>query len=323
MLLRTLRASSTSARLGLATTRPRARPAALLGARSLQTIPGAETKYHSPSTLTVPSEPPTPSRRPQYRWGKVRPTQTYLDAPRYVPGKGLRLAQLNIHSHHRVFAEQLCMDVLASAKQMGVKTSGIIRMPTRTEFLSLLRDHTGRHKGAQDQVRRPPGPRRAAAPSPAPLRARSATVPPRASAQFERPDHDRLIEFYGESTTGQDATNVVHFFRYYEHTILPNHPMNRCKITLISDEIAPTLEQTRDLGSIAAALGTSPVNNQAPPKLSQYSLFRGEIVRAGPKFDKPPAELASGEAAQAKADAAKAPRKKGARRATRTHVRFG
>ena len=125
---------------------------------------GVVDKYHSPSTQTVPSEVPPLSRQPHHRWGRPQPQQQYLDAPRHVPGKGLRLAQLNIRSHHKVFAEQLCMDVLRSAAQMGVKTSGIIRLPSRTEFLSLLRDHTGRHKGAQDQVRPPsaraPSPRR-------------------------------------------------------------------------------------------------------------------------------------------------------------------
>ena len=48
----------------------------------------------------------------------------------------------------------------------------------------------------------------------------------------------RLIELRGESTTGQDASRVVHFLRYLEHTIMILHPGCSTRVTLYSQEKA-------------------------------------------------------------------------------------
>ena len=57
------------------------------------------------------------------------------------------------------------------------------------------------------------------------------------SLQFERLTHNRLIEFYGQSTVSPDATKIVSFLRYFEHSILEANPGASAKITLFSDEI--------------------------------------------------------------------------------------
>ena len=55
---------------------------------------------------------------------------------------------------------------------------------------------------------------------------------------YQHDTHMRLIELYGENATGQDGTNVVHFLRYLEHTILQLHPACSTRVTLYSDEMA-------------------------------------------------------------------------------------
>ena len=50
--------------------------------------------------------------------------------------------------------------------------------------------------------------------------------------------YKRLVELYGASTVGPDATACVHFLRYLEHTILQVHPGISVRVTLFSDELA-------------------------------------------------------------------------------------
>ena len=57
------------------------------------------------------------------------------------------------------------------------------------------------------------------------------------SPQFERLTHNRLIDFYGQSTVSPGATKIVNFLRYFEHTILEANPGASAKITLFSDEL--------------------------------------------------------------------------------------
>eukprot|EP00966_Prymnesium_polylepis_P145734 3366429-Prymnesium_polylepis.1 len=145
----------------------------------------------------------------------------------------VRLAQLNLRGMVKVLLEDVCADVLRSAKTMGVQTSGIIRLPTKTTKYSVLRSPFV-NKGAQDQVRRhggaPPASRRTPRRSP-PLS--SACRP----SQFETKQHGRLIEVYGAGPVSEDATKVVNFMRYLEHTVLPAHRgAARARIMLFSDE---------------------------------------------------------------------------------------
>ena len=44
--------------------------------------------------------------------------------------------------------------------------------------------------------------------------------------QYQYDTHKRLIELYGQSSTGADATNVVHFLRYLEHALSDVHMMS-------------------------------------------------------------------------------------------------
>lgn len=51
----------------------------------------------------------------------------------------LRLAQLNMHSYHPKFMADACKDILNSASQMGISTSGIISLPTKKRRFSMLK----------------------------------------------------------------------------------------------------------------------------------------------------------------------------------------
>lgn len=62
-----------------------------------------------------------------------------------------RLAQLNLRGMVKILLEDVCSDILRSAKQMGIQTSGVIRLPTKVTKYSVLRSPFV-HKGAQDQV---------------------------------------------------------------------------------------------------------------------------------------------------------------------------
>ena len=82
--------------------------------------------------------------------------------------------------------------------------------------------------------------------------------------QYERRTHNRLIEFYGASSVSTDATKMVHFLRYFEHTILEANPGSRAKVTLFSDEVLERTEQIvaeelqQEAAQATAALGSGP-----------------------------------------------------------------
>ena len=115
----------------------------------------------------------------------------------------LRLASVAVRSYHKKFIADATADIQASAKTMGLTTSGTIPLPTSTYRFSMNSSHF---------------------------------VFKKAQEQFQQDTHKRLIEFYGASTTGQDATSVVHFMRYLEHNILRRHPGCGAKVILYSDE---------------------------------------------------------------------------------------
>jgi hypothetical protein len=78
--------------------------------------------------------------------------------------------------------------------------------------------------------------------------------------QYERRTHNRLIEFYGENAVSTDATKMVHFLRYFEHTILEANPGSRAKVTLFSDELLEKTEQivAEELHEAQAAAAGAP-----------------------------------------------------------------
>ena len=120
--------------------------------------------------------------------------------------RGMRLASLALRSHHPKFVADCVNDVRTSAAKMGIQMSGTIFLPTKKrKFLNILK---------------------------------SPHVHKKAVAQYQMDYHKRLIEFYGNGTTGQEAANVVHFLRYLEHTILQLHPGCMVRTILYSDEAA-------------------------------------------------------------------------------------
>ena len=123
----------------------------------------------------------------------------------------VRLCQLKVQSYHKKFITDGCTDICSSAAQMGLKISGVIPLPTKRRLFNILR-----------------GP----------------FVDQKSQQQHHHSTHKRLIEIYGESTTGQDATTCVHFLRYLEHTIMQLHPGISVRITLFSDEVAEQQQGT-------------------------------------------------------------------------------
>jgi small subunit ribosomal protein S10 len=131
------------------------------------------------------------------------------------PPRGLtRLAQIALRSHHQKFIGDAARDIQRSASKMGLQLSGTIPLPTKKRKISLLR---------------------------------SPFVNSKSISQFQHDTHKRLIEVYGESTTGQDATNAVHFLRYLEHTILQVHPGCSARIKLFSEEMVDVGDKQRGL----------------------------------------------------------------------------
>jgi small subunit ribosomal protein S10 len=120
----------------------------------------------------------------------------------------LRLAQIALRSYHPKFMNDATADIQRSAAQMGVQMSGVIQLPTHKRKMSFNR---------------------------------SPFVYNKSQTQVQHDTHKRLLEIYGSSTTGQDATNVVHFLRYLEHTVLQLHPGCSARVKLFSSE---ALEKT-------------------------------------------------------------------------------
>ena len=116
----------------------------------------------------------------------------------------LRLAQIALRSYHPKFITDCAHDIQRSATAMGVTTSGTVPLPTAKRKFSVLR---------------------------------SPFVHSKSISQYQHDTHKRLIELYGESTVGQDATSAVHFLRYLEHTIRALHPGCSARIKLFSSEM--------------------------------------------------------------------------------------
>ena len=114
-----------------------------------------------------------------------------------------RLAQVHLRSYHPKFVTDAVNDIRRSAEKMNIKLGGTVPLPTDINKFSVNR---------------------------------SPFVHSKSKLQFQKDTHKRLIEIYGDSTTGQDATNVVHFLRYLEHTILVLHPGCSARVKLYSSE---------------------------------------------------------------------------------------
>lgn len=119
--------------------------------------------------------------------------------------QGVRLAQIHLRAYHPKFIADCMRDIQKSATEMGIKMSGIVPLPTHKRRYSVLK---------------------------------SPFVHRKSIAQLQHDTHKRLIELRGESTTGQDASRVVHFLRYLEHTIMILHPGCSTRVTLYSQEKA-------------------------------------------------------------------------------------
>jgi small subunit ribosomal protein S10 len=151
-------------------------------------------------------------------------------APR--PKGMMRLAQIKVQSYHQKFINDGCADILGSAAQMGLSTSGVIPLPTKRRLITIMK-----------------GP----------------FVDRKALQQHHHSTHKRLIELYGASAVGQDATSTVHFLRYLEHTILRVPPGISCRVTLFSDEMAEPPPSAARSAVARAVLG----DDDAPP-LGQF-----------------------------------------------------
>jgi len=156
----------------------------------------------------------------------MRATRVAL-APR--PKDMVRLAQLKVQSYHPKFISDGCADITNSAKQMGLNVGATIPLPTKTRLVTIMR-----------------GP----------------FVHKKSMEQHHHKTHKRLIELYGASSTGQDATSCVHFLRYLEHTIMQVHPGISVRVTLFSDEVAEAAPPTSDvmravMGGAAASDATA------------------------------------------------------------------
>ena len=130
-------------------------------------------------------------------------------------GLGTRLAAISLRAWHPKWVIDAANDVRQSATQMGIKMSGTIHLPTRSrKALKVLK---------------------------------SPHVYSKHMHQYQQDTHKRLIQFYGDGHTGQDATKVVHFLRYLQHTILILHPGCWSRVILYSDECIEKQEELRRL----------------------------------------------------------------------------
>jgi ribosomal protein S10 len=194
-----------------------------------------------PNKDYAPEEYPSTRLPPLESYTKPANQQSRKEERKKMREESVLLAQLNLRGNIHVFLEDCCKDVLRSADHMGIATSGIIRLPTRRNLISVLRSPFV-NKGAQDQASTRPAPlHRHTAPRaharPEHTRAAEDPTLPLARAQFETRNHARLIEIYGDGPTKHDGTKVVNFLRYFEHTILPAHGgAVSARIMLVSDE---------------------------------------------------------------------------------------
>ena len=142
-----------------------------------------------------------------------------------------RLATVQLKSWVKHALEQCTDDVLRSAAQMDIQTSNVIRLPMRVRRWTVMRNPFV-NKSAMDQ--------------------------------FERRELNRLIEIYGSGPIGHDATKVVHFMRYLEHTLLPAHAAARAKITLYANErLHPTPGRAQSPAAAASSAAESLASEMA------------------------------------------------------------
>lgn len=115
----------------------------------------------------------------------------------------VRLASVQLKGYLTMHMNDACDDILRSAAQMNIRTSNTIGLPRRTYKYTVQR---------------------------------SPFVDKHSMEQFEKREYNRIIEFYGASCVGPDATAVVHFLRHMERVIIPAHAAARAKVTLFSYE---------------------------------------------------------------------------------------
>ena len=115
----------------------------------------------------------------------------------------VRLASVQLKGWLTMHMNDACDDILRSAAQMNIRTSNTIGLPRRTYKYTVQR---------------------------------SPFVDKHSMEQFEKREYNRIIEFYGASCVGPDATAVVHFLRHMERVIIPAHAAARAKVTLFSYE---------------------------------------------------------------------------------------
>ena len=115
----------------------------------------------------------------------------------------VRLASVQLKGWLKHYMNDVCDDILRSAAQMNIRTSNTIGLPMRIYKYTVQR---------------------------------SPFVDKHSMEQFEKREYNRIIEFYGASCVGPDATAVVHFLRYMERVIIPAHAGARAKVTLFSYE---------------------------------------------------------------------------------------
>ena len=127
--------------------------------------------------------------------------------------RSTKLAALALRAYHPKFVADAVNDVRTSATKMGIQMSGTIFLPTKKRKLYDVK--------------------------------RSPHVHSKSVIHYQMDTHKRLIEFYGDGHMGQDASNVVHFLRYLEHTILQLHPGCMVRTILYSDEAVDRQENWR------------------------------------------------------------------------------
>ena len=63
----------------------------------------------------------------------------------------VRLAQLKVHSYHKKFITDGCTDICNSARQMGLKVSGVVPLPTKRRLVTFMKGPFV-NKTAQEQL---------------------------------------------------------------------------------------------------------------------------------------------------------------------------
>ena len=170
-------------------------------------------------------------------------------APLYLRGArdGARKLLGDVHALHRCAA--------AAAASMVPPPKGLIRLAQ----IKVQAYHPFITDGCMDILRSPPWGSRRAAACAAGLRRlftflKGPFVDKKAMRHHHHSTHKRLIELYGESTLGQDATTTVHFLRYLEHDIMQVHPGISVRITLFSDELAEARASSAVASDVASGV---------------------------------------------------------------------